>query len=587
MKDQERSRYPIGNFTYGRPQSAKEVQRNIRVLERFPKELRRLLDRLRPQEYDLPYRQGGWTVRQVVHHMADSHMNAYIRMKLAYTEVGPRIKPYEEALWAETEDARTGPLKPSLQILRGLHRRWTAFLDSLNDEDFDRGYYHPELHGTLELSEAIAMYAWHCQHHLAHIRLVVDAVDGGPAVQQGKRRGRRPAAALSNGAARQNGQKADDGKPRRKRRTKDEMERDRAAAAAARQEGGEPKRRGLSPERMAEVRAIRMANIAARKAAQPQPAVAPEAPKRKRRTKDEMERDRAAAAAARQEGGEPKRRGLSPERMAEVRAIRMANIAARKAAQGQRSAEPEAPKRKRRSKDEMARLRAEQAAAGGEKKRRGLSPERMAEVRAIRMANIAAKKAALQPATTQDAAPAEARRRGRPKAERPAAAEVAERPKRAGRSAEHMARIREIRMANVAAKKAGQAAPPAPAEKPAVDGEKKRRGASPEQLEAMRRSRETKRNARNNGAATPPVPVERTEPKGEQPPAAGKRTRKPNANAHPVDVADPANPGMEVTAKAPREKRGGSSGRGSKAKSGDETNTTGPATKTSKKKNKG
>jgi hypothetical protein len=115
-----------------------------------------------------PYREGGWTVRQVIHHVPDSHMNAYIRFKLALTEHEPTIKPYEEAAWAELSDTRDTPIEVSLALLENLHARWVILLRSMSEADFAKQFRHPAL-GVVPLEKNVALYAWHCRHHLAHI----------------------------------------------------------------------------------------------------------------------------------------------------------------------------------------------------------------------------------------------------------------------------------------------------------------------------------------------------------------------------------------------------------------------------------
>jgi hypothetical protein len=120
-------------------------------------------------QLDTPYRPGGWTVRQVVHHLPDSHLHAYTRIKLALTEEEPTIKPYEEARWAELPDARTGPIDPSLALLESLHQRWLLLLRQLRPSDFERRFRHPEHNRMFALDETIALYAWHGRHHVAHI----------------------------------------------------------------------------------------------------------------------------------------------------------------------------------------------------------------------------------------------------------------------------------------------------------------------------------------------------------------------------------------------------------------------------------
>jgi hypothetical protein len=119
-------------------------------------------------QLDTPYRPSGWTVRQVVHHLPDSHLNSYTRCRLALTEDAPTIKPYDEAAWAELSDAKTGPIAPSIALLEGLHARWTCLLRGLSDAEFARTFRHPEL-GEVRLDWTAGLYAWHCSHHLAHI----------------------------------------------------------------------------------------------------------------------------------------------------------------------------------------------------------------------------------------------------------------------------------------------------------------------------------------------------------------------------------------------------------------------------------
>jgi len=139
------------------------------TIEDTPARFRSLVGGLSDARLDTPYRPGGWTVRQVVHHVPDSHMNAYIRMKWAVTEDGPSIKVYDEAKWAELPEAKSGPVDMSVTLLDALHRRWVMFLRGLSDADFARAYVHPEL-GRVTLDEAVALYSWHCRHHAGHVR---------------------------------------------------------------------------------------------------------------------------------------------------------------------------------------------------------------------------------------------------------------------------------------------------------------------------------------------------------------------------------------------------------------------------------
>jgi hypothetical protein len=160
--------YPIGRFQF--PDAVTEDQRCrfIDDIEAAPAHLRAAVSGLSPEQLDTPYRPGGWTVRQVVHHVPDSHLNSYVRFRLALTEDQPTIKPYDEKRWAELADARTAPIEPSLALLESLHRRWVLLLRSFDPDDFARSFRHPEL-GLVTLERNLALYAWHGRHHVAHI----------------------------------------------------------------------------------------------------------------------------------------------------------------------------------------------------------------------------------------------------------------------------------------------------------------------------------------------------------------------------------------------------------------------------------
>ena len=162
-------RYPIGPFRYTGEGSPDRREQWIGDIAAAPAELRAAVAGLSPVQLDTPYRPDGWTVRQVVHHVPDSHLNAYTRLKLALTEEEPTIKPYEEARWAELPDARSGPIDPSLALLEFLHQRWLLLLRNLRPADFARRFRHPEHGRMFGLDETLAMYAWHGKHHVAHI----------------------------------------------------------------------------------------------------------------------------------------------------------------------------------------------------------------------------------------------------------------------------------------------------------------------------------------------------------------------------------------------------------------------------------
>jgi uncharacterized damage-inducible protein DinB len=141
---------------------------HIQTVRLLPERLRAAIAGLNDAQLDTPYREGGWTVRQVVHHIADSHANAYIRCKLALTEDWPVVKTYDEAAWANLPDSRLEPIDDSLALIDALHARWAVLLEALSDEEFQKGYEHPQ-YGRANLAKGLAMYEWHSRHHTAHI----------------------------------------------------------------------------------------------------------------------------------------------------------------------------------------------------------------------------------------------------------------------------------------------------------------------------------------------------------------------------------------------------------------------------------
>ena len=160
--------YPIGKYEHKESLSPTERETAIAQIAAAPKCLRDSVAGLSHQQFDTPYRPGGWTVRQVVHHVPDSHLNSYVRFKLALTENEPTIRPYDEALWAKLQDSRDTPVEVSLSLLESLHHRWEVLLRSLGPEDFSRRLRHPE-HGPMTLDDLLGSYAWHGRHHVAHI----------------------------------------------------------------------------------------------------------------------------------------------------------------------------------------------------------------------------------------------------------------------------------------------------------------------------------------------------------------------------------------------------------------------------------
>lgn len=168
-QDIEKLKYPIGKF-----QKPQNIDRNtiegwIKTIEAFPKKLSDETKDLTEQELEKQYRPNGWTIKQVVNHCADSHINSLIRFKLALTEDIPTIKTYSENLWAELSDSKYLSIKSSLKILEGLHERWINLLKSLSEKDFEKAFIHPETQERISLKTNLGIYAWHCEHHLAHV----------------------------------------------------------------------------------------------------------------------------------------------------------------------------------------------------------------------------------------------------------------------------------------------------------------------------------------------------------------------------------------------------------------------------------
>ena len=173
-------RYPVGKFAPpAAPSSPGEREAFIAEIDEAPSRLRAAVAGLSEAQLDTPYRDGGWTVRQVVHHLPDSHLNSYVRFRLALTEDNPTIRGYMEERWAELADARSGPVDLSLALLEMLHRRWTLLLRSLGEEQWRRTFLHPDL-GKVTLDRNLALYAWHGRHHVAHVTALRERMGWAP-----------------------------------------------------------------------------------------------------------------------------------------------------------------------------------------------------------------------------------------------------------------------------------------------------------------------------------------------------------------------------------------------------------------------
>jgi len=174
MEELDKLKYPIGRFECPENITNEDLSKWIEVLETLPKRLSALVDNFSETQLDTPYREGGWTVRQVVHHMADSHHHSYTRFKWALTENRPLIKVYQEKEWSNLIDARTAPISLSLSYLTALHAKLVYLLKRLTSEDMDNSYIHPDGNVNVSVAENIGKYAWHSNHHFAHIKSLAD-----------------------------------------------------------------------------------------------------------------------------------------------------------------------------------------------------------------------------------------------------------------------------------------------------------------------------------------------------------------------------------------------------------------------------
>ncbi|HEX8561903.1 MAG TPA: putative metal-dependent hydrolase [Flavobacterium sp.] len=166
-------RYPIGTYN---DYSCESKQKAIEILAAFPQKLKIHASKMTKAELNSCYRPGGWTARQVINHVADSHMNSFTRVKLALTEENPVIKPYGEAKWATLADSADIDITAAMLIIEGIHARWTFLLQSLNEADFQRTFFHPEHQKQITIEETLLFYAWHCEHHLAHLMIIRNSV---------------------------------------------------------------------------------------------------------------------------------------------------------------------------------------------------------------------------------------------------------------------------------------------------------------------------------------------------------------------------------------------------------------------------
>lgn len=173
MNSDEHLRYPVGRFTPKESYSPQELKEFIAQIEQFPAQVEKMAASFTATQLDTPYRDGGWTARQVLHHLPDSHMNAYIRFKWTLTESNPVIKAYDEKGWAETPDTKAHPAA-SISLLKALHAKWVVLLTALDEAQTKRQFIHPDTQRHLSLARMMATYAWHGLHHLGHLRIVAE-----------------------------------------------------------------------------------------------------------------------------------------------------------------------------------------------------------------------------------------------------------------------------------------------------------------------------------------------------------------------------------------------------------------------------
>lgn len=175
--DLEQLKFPIGHFTCPLEIHTAHLEEWKTTIKDFPQQLKSVTETLSNEALNWKYRPEGWNIKQVVHHLADSHMNALIRIKLSLTEDAPVIRPYEETLWAELPDGTNNDISASLKIIEGVHQRWTQLLENLSEKHWNRMYFHPEHQRLFSVKEGLGIYHWHCKHHLAHILQALEYKD--------------------------------------------------------------------------------------------------------------------------------------------------------------------------------------------------------------------------------------------------------------------------------------------------------------------------------------------------------------------------------------------------------------------------
>ena len=174
MENKENLRFPVGRFSPPSPVPQAVIDQCIKTISTFPERLKEATTGMTDAQLKTPYREGGWTVKQVVHHCADSHMNAFIRFKLGLSEDNPTIKPYSQDDWVNQPDVETDSINVSIKLLEALHIRWASLLTGMKSSDYNRTFHHPEMEKSVSLAMNLCLYAWHCDHHLGHITSLKD-----------------------------------------------------------------------------------------------------------------------------------------------------------------------------------------------------------------------------------------------------------------------------------------------------------------------------------------------------------------------------------------------------------------------------
>ncbi len=455
-------RYPIGQFEYGKPYTIDDTRKHIKILSKFPKELKKAVKKLKSGDLEKTYRPDGWTIRQVILHLADSHINAYTRLKLAVTENTPIIKPYEENLWAELEDGKHGSIKTSLKLLGALHSRWTHFLKSLQEDDLEKGFYHPASKRTVSVQEAIALYVWHSQHHLGHILLV------------------------GEGKSKSSGSKKTEEED--KKGTPDKKSKSDASAKA-------PKKRIISDEHREKIRAAQVARHAKKAGIVQETPAGTETPAPKRGRKAGAKAALAPATPAKR-GRKPGVKAAATPTIATTEAPKRGRKPGVKAAAAPTTATTEAPKRGRKPGVKAAATTTATTTATTEAPKRGRKPGVKAAA-ATTTATTEAPKRGRKPGVKAAAAPTTATTEAPKRGRKPGAKAVADVPvatadttKRKRRTKEEMEAARTAAPVTAKAPKAVKA-PKAP--KTNADGTPKKRGLSPERMAEIRALRGVKK----------------------------------------------------------------------------------------------